>query len=176
MVSLEDLARIAEIEFSDIVDSTEMMETKLRIMLTEGGFVEEGGEISSEYLLEASSALSALRTELRWKPGKDIQHLEKRKAMGHLPKHSSLEDYNALINELIEDNSNVVYLYEFRTKRYYAVRGSIQGVDWVVIFGKDGIIETTFPPKEIDGYIQRRGFRLLGKIEEVLRWKKGEDC
>jgi predicted dehydrogenase len=39
-VSLEDLARIAEIEFSDIVDSTEMMETKLRIMLTDGGFVD----------------------------------------------------------------------------------------------------------------------------------------
>jgi len=33
MISLEDLARIAEIEFSDIVDTTEMMGTKLRIML-----------------------------------------------------------------------------------------------------------------------------------------------
>ena len=34
MISLEDLARIAEIEFSDIVDSAEMMDAKLRIMLT----------------------------------------------------------------------------------------------------------------------------------------------
>ena len=40
MVLLDNLARIAEIEFSDIVDATEIMETKLRIMLPEGGFVD----------------------------------------------------------------------------------------------------------------------------------------
>ena len=34
MVLLDNLARIAEIEFSDIVDATEIMETKLRIMLS----------------------------------------------------------------------------------------------------------------------------------------------
>lgn len=90
---------------------------------------EVDNEIPNGYVLEASSALSALRKKLRWKPGKDIQHLEKRKAMGHLPKHSSLEDYNALINELIGEDSNIVYLYEFGTKRYYAVRGSVRGVD-----------------------------------------------
>lgn len=36
MISLEDLARIAEIKFSDIVDSAEMMDAKLRIMLADG--------------------------------------------------------------------------------------------------------------------------------------------
>jgi len=40
MVSLDDLARIAEIEFADIVDSTEKLATKMRIMLIEGGFVD----------------------------------------------------------------------------------------------------------------------------------------
>lgn len=40
MVLLDNLARIAEIEFSDIADATEIMETKLRIMLTEDGFVD----------------------------------------------------------------------------------------------------------------------------------------
>ena len=34
MVTLEQLARIAQIEFSDIVDSIELMGTKLRIILT----------------------------------------------------------------------------------------------------------------------------------------------
>jgi hypothetical protein len=38
--ALEDLARIAEIEFSDIVHSTEMMESKMRVLLTDGGFVD----------------------------------------------------------------------------------------------------------------------------------------
>jgi hypothetical protein len=54
--------------------------------------------------------------------------------MGHLPKHSSLEDYNTLINKLIRDDSNIVYLYEFKMERYYAVKGNIQGIDWIVIF------------------------------------------
>jgi len=40
MVLLDNLARIAEIEFSDIADATEIMETKLRIMLLDGGFVD----------------------------------------------------------------------------------------------------------------------------------------
>ena len=36
IVYLEDLARIAEIEFSNIVDGTEMVETKLRIKANAG--------------------------------------------------------------------------------------------------------------------------------------------
>lgn len=40
MVPIEKLARIAEIEFSDIVDTTELIGTKLRIMLTKEGFVD----------------------------------------------------------------------------------------------------------------------------------------
>lgn len=126
-------------------------------------------KIPKEYLLEASSALGALRKKLRWKSGKDIQHLEKRKAMGHLPEHSLLEDYNTLIYELIEDDDNIVYLYEFGVKRYYAVRGKVHKVDWIVIFSKDGIMETAFPPRGIDDYIEKRGFKLVGKIREVLR-------
>ncbi|OQX91804.1 MAG: hypothetical protein B6D58_06180 [candidate division Zixibacteria bacterium 4484_95] len=40
MVSLQELSRIAEIEFSDIVDATEFIGTKLRIMLTKGDFID----------------------------------------------------------------------------------------------------------------------------------------
>jgi hypothetical protein len=40
MPTPEDLARIAEVEFADIVDSTEILGTKMRIVLVEGGFVD----------------------------------------------------------------------------------------------------------------------------------------
>ena len=40
MVSLDDLARIADVEFADIVDSTEKLAAKIRIILVEGGFVD----------------------------------------------------------------------------------------------------------------------------------------
>lgn len=40
MVSFEELTKLKEIEFSDIVESTEMMNTKLRVMLKENGFID----------------------------------------------------------------------------------------------------------------------------------------
>jgi len=40
VVFLEELARIAEIEFSDIVDSAERIGTKLRIILIKDGFID----------------------------------------------------------------------------------------------------------------------------------------
>ena len=40
MISLDDLERIAEIEFTGIVSSTEKLSTKMRIMLVEGGFID----------------------------------------------------------------------------------------------------------------------------------------
>jgi len=40
VTSLEKLARIAEIEFCDIVDSTDRIGTKLRIILIEEGFID----------------------------------------------------------------------------------------------------------------------------------------
>ncbi len=40
MVSIEELARVAEIEFSDIVEHTETIGTKLRVVLIEDGFVD----------------------------------------------------------------------------------------------------------------------------------------
>lgn len=135
-------------------------------------------EPQQEYLSEAGFALEALRRRVRWKPGKGLQHLEKRRVMGHLPEHTSLEEYNALIGELIGNDDNVIYLYEYGIARYYAVSGDLQGVQWIAIFSKDGVMETAFPPRDIDGYIEKRGFNRLGKIGEVLKWKrkKRKDC
>jgi len=129
-------------------------------------------EQEERHRAEAASALAAVRREIRWKPGKDVDHLEKRKAMGHLPQGSSLEDYNSLIGRLVAEEGNLVYLYEFGGTRYYAVRGKLQGVEWLVIFARDGLIETAFPPDDIGSYLGKRGFHPLGKIGEVLGWEK----
>ena len=40
MIFLEDLKRIAEIEFSDIVESTDRIGTKLRILLLDDSFID----------------------------------------------------------------------------------------------------------------------------------------
>ena len=57
----------------------------LKVLVGMSRHLSQGREnvgILREYLLEASFALSALRKKVRWKPGRDVQHLEKRKAMG----------------------------------------------------------------------------------------------
>lgn len=40
MIVLEDLKRIAEIEFSDIVENTDRIGTKLRVLLIDDSFID----------------------------------------------------------------------------------------------------------------------------------------
>ena len=67
-----------------------------------------------------------------------------------------------------------MYLYDFGGTHYYAVRGfwDDDEHEWLVLFGTGGLMETAFPPENMDDYLARRGFVLLGRIEEVLKWTK----
>lgn len=98
-------------------------------------------------------------------------HLDKRRRMGHLALDATLMEYAGIISELLHNGENVVYLYKFREEHYYAVRGAIRDRIWLVIFGAHGLMETAFPPIDMEDYSERRGFVLLGRIAEVLRWK-----
>jgi hypothetical protein len=117
---------------------------------------------------EATAAIQSLRQRVHWKPGKAAAHLEKRKIMGHLSSESSPEDYNEMIRDLAQKESCLVYLYQFGSERYYAIRGPVGGIEWLVIATRDGRVETAFPPDKIDGYLEKRGFVLIGTIQEVL--------
>ena len=55
---------------------------------------------------------------------------------------------------------------------YYAVRGFAENNEWLVIFGRGGLMETAFPPQNIDEYLERRGFIFLGRVKEILQWTK----
>ena len=115
-------------------------------------------------------ALHCIRKTVQWKPGKDILHLKKRQKMNHLSLSASLLDYNKVISALIGNEQNIIYLYEFRGIYYYAVRGFIHEKEWLTIFGANGVMETAFPPENIDYYLERRGFVPLGRMKEVLKW------
>jgi hypothetical protein len=88
--------------------------------------------------------------------------------MGHLSAELSVEDYNGLIQDLVREGSHRVYLYRFGSERYYTVRGTVSGAEWLVIATKEGIVETAFPPDMVDDYLNKRGFVPLGTIQEVL--------
>ena len=68
--------------------------------------------------------------------------------------------------------SHIMYLYDFMGIYYYAVRGFVGGNEWLVIFGRDGLMETAFPPQDMDEYLEHRGFVFLGRIEEIMKWTK----
>jgi hypothetical protein len=123
---------------------------------------------SQLYRKEAAATLKVLRRRVRWKPGKAAAHLEKRKAMGHLSAESSVEEYNGLIQALVREAEPRVYLYRFGSERYYAVRGTARGIEWLVISTRKGVVETAFPPDVVDDYLNKRGFILIGTIREVL--------
>ncbi len=131
--------------------------------------MKRGTTVIMEEQAAIAAAIQAVRSQVRWKPHKDIRHLEKRKALGHLPATGTQDDYNNLITAIVNDEQNLVYVYEFAGTKYAALRGSFGDQEWLVLFGLDGIMERAFPPDDVDGYLTCRGFRLVGKIEEVLR-------
>jgi len=114
-------------------------------------------------------ALKGLREKVQWKHGKDTSHLDKRRRMRHLEPDAGLEEYEGIISEVANNGQNVVYLYKRREVDYYAIQGEAHGRLWLVIFGLKGLMETAFPPADLDDYLDRRGFVLLGRIDEVLR-------
>ena len=64
--------------------------------------------------------------------------------MGHLSSQTTIQEYNGLIQALIQENTHRVYLYRFGIDQYSAVRGVVQGREWLVIATKEGIMERPF--------------------------------
>ncbi len=49
-----------------------------------------------------------------------------------------------------------------------AVRGLVAGRHWLAIFTRTGVMETDFPPDDIDAYLSQPGFAELGTVQELL--------
>ncbi|RMF86268.1 MAG: hypothetical protein D6736_15550, partial [Nitrospinota bacterium] len=86
----------------------------------------------------------------------------------HLPGEATVDDYNSLIQKVLQEPGSLVYHYPLGTRDYYAVSGKEEGRRWLIIFGGDGIMETAFPPDDLSAYLAKRGFVLLGRIEDFI--------
>lgn len=126
--------------------------------------------LSREERNELIEALRSIRKNIQWKVGKDVVHLEKRQRMGHISLSATILDYEKLITDIVQNDSNILYIYEFNECNFFAVRGFVQGCEWLVIYGSNGTMETAFPPEDIDDYLNKRGFIFIGQIKEVLQW------
>ena len=102
----------------------------------------------------------------KWKQGKDIHHLNKRKTRGHIPLDWRLEDYNQLIVDIVKELENETYLYFKDTfeQRYFVIGNKY----WLAMVGEDGIMETAFPLNNYTNYLSNdEGYIFLGTIKEV---------
>jgi hypothetical protein len=117
---------------------------------------------------DIAAAILSLRTQVRWKPGKDADHLAKRKQRGHLPLDAKIDDYNEIIITVLSDDESKVYRYDVAGDTYGVVWGTCERQEWLIIFGLDGVMETAFPSKAPQRYITRRAMVFLGKVEDIL--------
>jgi hypothetical protein len=114
-------------------------------------------------------AIRRLREGLRWRPGKDTEHLAKRIELGHLPVGTTLAEYEAIIIRVISTSTAEVFVYRRGESLYPTVVAEVEGARWLVMVGLDSIMETAFPPEDPGTYLANPQFQRLGTLEELER-------
>ena len=124
---------------------------------------------ANELLSRTVAAIRALQIEIRWKPGKDIQHLRTRQHYGHLPIAATLIDYEDIITSILRDDSAYVYVYVWQSEvTYPTIVGNHKNRRWLVMFDLEGVMETAFPPTVSEVYLSDPRFQYLGTMKELL--------
>ena len=94
-------------------------------------------------------------------------HLEKRKKRNEIPQDWTLNDYNGLILNTMNNMGNDVHLYYLQrfTQNYF----TIDDGNWIVVVGEDGIMETAMWSKRSSNYLaSEKGYTYLGKVKELF--------
>lgn len=114
-------------------------------------------------------AIWAVRNQIRWKSGKGEAHLRTRQQYGHLPASATLSSYETIIRSVVLDENADVYLYRWHTSAVYpTIVREFEGIRWLVMFNLDGIMETAFPPTDVEEYLSDSRFAFLGLMQEIL--------
>jgi hypothetical protein len=114
-----------------------------------------------------AAAIRSLREGVRWRPGKNAQHLAKRIELGHLPVGTTLVEYDAIIIRVICTATAEVFVYRWGETLYPTVVAEVEGARWLVMIGLDSIMETAFPPEDPETYMANLRFQRLGTLEEL---------
>jgi hypothetical protein len=114
-----------------------------------------------------ADAIRRLREGIRWRPGKDAQHLAKRIELRHLPVGTTLAEYEAIIIRVISTSTAEVFVYRWGETLYPTVVAEVEGTRWLVMLGLDSIMETAFPPENPAIYLANLRFQRLGTLEEL---------
>jgi hypothetical protein len=75
-----------------------------------------------------TEAICRLRERVRWRPGKDTQHLAKRIELGHLPVGTTLAEYEAIIIRVIRTSRAEVFVYRWEATVYPTIVAEVERV------------------------------------------------
>ncbi len=112
-------------------------------------------------------AIHRLRERIRWRLGKNAQHLAKRIELGHLPVGTTLAEFEVIISRVINTSTAEVFIYRWGETLYPTVVAEVDGTLWLVMIGLDSIMETAFPPENSATYLANLRFQRLGTLEEL---------
>lgn len=112
-------------------------------------------------------AIRRLREGVRWRSGKDTQHLAKRIELGHLLVGTTLAEYKAIVIRVISAPTAEVFVYRWGEALYPTVVAEVEGARRLVMVGLDGVMETAFPPEDPETYLANLRFQRLGTLEEL---------
>jgi esterase/lipase superfamily enzyme len=87
---------------------------------------------------------------------------------GHLPADATLDDYEHLIQKVLEDARAEVYAYWHKDITYVAVVSVFQERCWLVMFSLDGLMESAYIVEHPEQYLGQSAFERLGSLSEVL--------
>ena len=112
-------------------------------------------------------AVRRLRQGVRWKSGKDTQHLAKRIELGHLLVGTTLAEYEAIVIRVISTPTAEVFVYRWGEALYPTLVAEVKGARWLVMVVLDSVMETAFPPEDLETYLANLRFQRLGTLEEL---------
>lgn len=121
-----------------------------------------------DLLVQISSAIQSVRSQVRWKQGSGERHLAKRRARSHLPVEATLNDYEQIIHSVLTDTTAQIYLYRYDPEVYIAIVAIVEGQTWLAMFNLEGIMESAFVVERPDRYLSRSIFERIGTLDEVL--------
>lgn len=81
---------------------------------------------------------------------------------------ATIDDYENIIQAILQDTSAQVYLYWHENTPYVAVSAVLGEDDWLVMFDADGVMESAFVVDRPSRYLNKQAFDLIGSVEEVL--------
>lgn len=119
-----------------------------------------------DFTAKILNALRRLRSEVIWRAGKGPEHVRRRIDYGHLPKGTTLDQYNATIVAVVENPAADVYAYLHGDEAYAAATVPISGSLWLVMTNLEGVMETAFIVDR-PGYTEGDNWRWLGKLSDL---------